>query len=66
MPARNSIGASRGYILPWWLNEVPIETTALHLCSEDKPSRADEARKVAEEHADDLREVINKLRKSLN
>ena len=30
---------------------------------EDKPSRTDEARKVIEEYADDLREVIKKLRK---
>jgi hypothetical protein len=32
---------------------------------EAKPSRTDEARRVIEEYADDLREVIKTLRKSL-
>jgi hypothetical protein len=33
---------------------------------ETKPSRTDEARRIIEEYANDLREVIKKLRKSLN
>jgi len=32
----------------------------------DKPSRTEQARKVAEEYASDQREVIDKLRKPLN
>jgi hypothetical protein len=31
-----------------------------------KPSRADEAREVAEEYANDQREILKKLRNSLN
>jgi hypothetical protein len=31
----------------------------------DKPSRAEQARQVVEEYANDLREIIGKLRKSL-
>ena len=33
---------------------------------EPKPSRVEEARRLIEEYADDLREVINKLRRHLN
>jgi hypothetical protein len=32
----------------------------------DKPTRTDQARQVAEEYANGLREIIKKLRKSLN
>ncbi len=32
----------------------------------DKPTVIDQARQVAEEYADDQREIIRKLRKSLN
>jgi hypothetical protein len=32
----------------------------------DKPARTDQARQVAEEYADDQREIIRKLRKPLN
>jgi hypothetical protein len=32
----------------------------------DKPSRTDQAREVVEEYANDLREVIKKLRKNVN
>ncbi|WP_283816997.1 hypothetical protein [Bradyrhizobium sp. AUGA SZCCT0283] len=31
-----------------------------------KPSRTDQARQVAEEYASDQREILKKLRKSLN
>jgi hypothetical protein len=31
-----------------------------------KPSRTQEARRIVEEYADDLREIIKKLRKLLN
>ena len=34
--------------------------------AKDKPSRTEQARKVAEEYASDQREVIKKLRKPLN
>jgi hypothetical protein len=34
--------------------------------AEAKPSRTDEARRIIEEYANDLREVIKTLRKSLN
>lgn len=33
---------------------------------EHKPSRTDQARQVAQEYADDLRKIIEKLRKALN
>jgi hypothetical protein len=33
---------------------------------EAKPFRTEEARRIIEEYANDLREVIKKLRKSLN
>ena len=33
---------------------------------EDKPTRTDQARQVAEEYANDQREIIKKLRKPLN
>jgi hypothetical protein len=32
----------------------------------DKPSRTDQARQVAEEYAKDQREIIKKLRKPMN
>jgi hypothetical protein len=33
--------------------------------AKDKPTRTDQARQVAEEYANDLREIIAKLRKRL-
>jgi hypothetical protein len=32
----------------------------------DKPARTEQARQVAEEYADDQREIIKKLRKTFN
>ena len=34
--------------------------------TKDKQSRTDQARQVIEEYADDLRRIIEKLRKNLN
>ncbi|WP_256570467.1 hypothetical protein [Bradyrhizobium sp. CCGB12] len=35
-------------------------------CKEAKPSRLDEVRRVIEEYASDLREIIRKLRQKMN
>jgi len=34
--------------------------------SEPKPSRLEEARRIVEEYADDLQEIIKRLRRRLN
>ncbi|MCK1281330.1 hypothetical protein IVB46_39540 [Bradyrhizobium sp. 61] len=60
-----------------WLNDpsrVLAERVAMNQTEEPrpdelpapKPSRLDEARRVVEEYAKDLREIIQKLRRKLN
>ncbi len=51
---------------PCSTTSISASIAACHYEPKDKPTRTDQARQVAEEYADDQREIIKKLRKPLN